>query len=490
MIAANAFEKYTLLMGMHTMDSIITILSVSGVAYIPFAAAVAMSITDALRQGDDEGGAGELAIKFLRKRLLMMLPVFILAFIPHSSSVSMTTSTVNISACEEGVISSSTSLTSNVYGTFNGAGSYVPIWWQWVNDMSVTANNVTLANMPCAKDLTAIKVNYTEKNLPSVSDQQIAKLWNEQCLSPAAKAVSSTSKTYNSGWWVGHSDFTSQYAKTNVTLTSDLATSASLSSSTGQTSGSSSSVSVSCATVYQYLLGKGQSAMSSNNGTQEMANIIKTSTGISSSDAQNYVASLYFANVSNPLTHAVTINGNAVILPGGAAQGVDSGDSELSINGMIAAFTTAISNATNSSDAYAYRQGIPIQISVCVMVVLSVLPLVIVMSGYDLKVVLLLSAVYFGLRFTPAIAGFASWANNVMNLITGGGGADGSGIRYESAINVGLKMYTLLPEAWMLLLGYIGVLSIGAGFNNLAGGGQKALDAAVSAAKTVAKVSA
>lgn len=258
-IVTNTFEQYTMLMGLHTMDTVIGVLTTSGLAYVPFVSALLISIVEAWSQGEDEGNAGELAVKFLRAKLIAMMPVFFLAFIPYagSESISILSHAAPISACEESFIDSASPVDSTVYGSFNGATSYSPPWWTWINDMSVITNNVALASMPCAMDTAAIQVNYAEANLPNASDQQVAAVWNRQCLTEAAGAVSQSSTHYDRSWWVGHEDFLAKYSSSNMTISSDVATSLGLSSSVGEDTGTASTTTLNCLTVYRYLLAKG-----------------------------------------------------------------------------------------------------------------------------------------------------------------------------------------------------------------------------------------
>lgn len=86
MIVNEWIEPYTLMMGVHSMGVITEILCSSGLVYAPFFVAIVKSIVEAMTQGVDEGNAGELAVKFLRKELLIIFPVFILAFVPMANS--------------------------------------------------------------------------------------------------------------------------------------------------------------------------------------------------------------------------------------------------------------------------------------------------------------------------------------------------------------------------------------------------------------------
>lgn len=216
-----------------------------------------------------------------------------------------------------------------------------------------------------------------------------------------------------------------------------------------------------------------------------MTTVIKTVAGIPSADAEDYAASLYFADIGDPTSRAYVVAGQAVPI-GFTGYGVNVSDDSFvgSLKEITATLAQAVSNTMHSADAYAYRQGIPMQISVCIMVMMGTLPIIILMSGYDMKVCLLLSGLFFGLRFTPAVVGLASWVDSVMHLVTGGE-ARAFDIRNESAIMTGIKMYEDLPKAWFVMLSMIGVLSINMAFNNLSGTGAKALNLAIKVAKAV-----
>ena len=129
MIVNEWIEPYTLMMGIHTMDVLIEALCVSGLVYAPFAVAITVSIVEAMTQGEDEGNAGELAVKFLRKRMLMIMPVFILAFVPMTNSdVSFTMDIQNYS-CDgaQKADAAPSSPPTQLLGNFSNAKKAVPI---------------------------------------------------------------------------------------------------------------------------------------------------------------------------------------------------------------------------------------------------------------------------------------------------------------------------------------------------------------------------
>ena len=119
------------------------------------------------------------------------------------------------------------------------------------------------------------------------------------------------------------------------------------------------------------------------------------------------------------------------------------------------------------------------------MVLLSVIPLLLVFSGYDLKICLTLAGLYFGLEFTQAILAFATWVDGVIIVISGNfiGGSQ------TYARGVGLQLYTLLPQVWFIMLGFIGVIALPMSFTEIGSASQNAIKGAQMAMKIAKAVS-
>jgi hypothetical protein len=239
MIVNEWIEPYTLMMGIHTMDVLIEALCVSGLVYAPFAVAITVSIVEAMTQGEDEGNAGELAVKFLRKRMLMIMPVFILAFVPMSNSdVSFTMDIQNYSCdgAQKAEIASSSPPTQ-LLGNFSNAQKSVPLWWLLVHDMASTITNTTIASTPCAEDLTMAQTNISSTALENAYDQQMAKDWQKSCLNSAVSQLSKAG-TVEDDLWVGSDSLRNLYRNQEsvVDIPIETAQKAGFTSATGATS--------------------------------------------------------------------------------------------------------------------------------------------------------------------------------------------------------------------------------------------------------------
>lgn len=465
MIANHWIQPYTLLMGVNNMDVMIEALCDSGLVYAPFIFAIVRAIGRSMTEGDDEGNAGEIAFKYLRADLLRIMPIMILAFIPMSGGVTSAdySAQTALKTCSSVSLISSDTVSSSMTGSFGNGRNKVPMWWAGVHDLSAVITNTAVASMPCPADLNAVQTNLNSAAFTDLADQQLAKAWGDACFSTAANSLTKTSP-YVQDWWAGHQDFLQQYAKdsSSVTLPAETAAAVGLSGT-----GSGASVRINCLTAYQHLMSKSLARISSIPGASDVAKQVGAANNRSEQEVMNITAASLFANVKNPYQKAVSVNGTTILVSGTAGQ--DSANDQESFAGFVASIKQTLSNIMNAPDAITYMQGIPIQSAIAQMLLLSVLPLLLVCTGFDAKSFLTLSVLYFGIEFTPAIAAFASWCDGMLAVLTGDitagndGGAFSNGggdFSYEFAKGVGLQLYSLLPATWFSLLTIVGVTSL------------------------------
>ena len=247
-----------------------------------------------------------------------------------------------------------------------------------------------------------------------------------------------------------------------MTISSEIATATGLNGT-----GAGATVRVNCLTAYQHLMSKSLARISSVPGAMDIAKQVGAANNRSEQEVMNITAASLFANVKNPYKKAVSVNGTTLMVSGSAGQ--DSGNDKDSFAGFVASIQQTLSNIMNAPDAITYMQGIPIQIAIAQMLLLSVLPLLLICTGFDSKSFLTLSVLYFGIEFTPAIAALASWCDGMLAVMTGdvtpggegGAFANGGGdFSYEFAKGVGLKLYSLLPSSWFAILTIVGVTSL------------------------------
>ena len=115
---------------------------------------------------------------------------------------------------------------------------------------------------------------------------------------------------------------------------------------------------------------------------------------------------------------------------------------------------------------HAVRETLPNIIAYVIMVAIIALPLVMVISGYDLKVLVSVSIIMFGLYFLHYWFELARWLDSRLleALYDSGGPNSGSGILDFTAdpagdmymdFTTGL-MFLIVPALWMGILGWAG----------------------------------
>lgn len=480
MIVNEWIEPYTLMMGIHTMDVLIEALCVSGLVYAPFAVAITVSIVEALTQGEDEGNAGELAVKFLRKRMLMIMPVFILAFVPMTNSdVSFTMDIQNYS-CDgaQKADAAPSSPPTQLLGNFSNAQKAVPIWWLLVHDMASTITNTTIASTPCADDLTMAQTNISSTALENVYDQQMAKDWQNSCLNSAVSQLSKAG-TVEDDLWVGSDSLRNLYRNQEsvVDIPIETAQKAGLTSATGATS-NGATVKVNCDAVYQHI--EDAAVQSARNSDSDSLSMMEQVMSALSDDAEKKIAMTLVAKVS--------MNSGAMMdaTKGQMMSNEASANNAGLLSYTVATIGTILGNIFQAPTAVAQKMTAPILVCIFQMVLMAVAPILLVFSGFNIKTALSISGLYFGLEFTLVIINMATWVDNTLNIFfsssisemaaagfsgafaainTGGPLSTSASSEYRPQLAqavltaVGYTGYDLLPKVWMGLLGYLGIKS-------------------------------
>lgn len=453
-------EPYTLMMGVRLMDVMIEVICTSGLVYAPFLVAIVVSIVESMTQGEDEGNAGELAVKFLREKILIMMPVFILGFIPSADlDVSFDESAVSSFTCEETSAenSSVSTASSQIIGNFNGTDMKIPLFWALLHNYSSQVTNTAIATMPCASDVKLAETVLNQTNLSSPADQQLTAKWSSQCLSEAMSKYVNSNATASSDLWAGSSELTTLYSQLYMTVPVDLADTAGVSYNSTDVTGSS--VRVNCNTAYSHIETAAVSAASAKEDAYSVVSNLFTSEEERTRVAVEAVAKISTAKPTTFFASATE----------GAGAVTDSGSSNDGVLGSLAALIgTTLGNMMKAPDAVIQRNSVPIFVCVFQMTFLAVIPILLVFSGFDMKVCLTLAALYFGLEFTNVIIALATWVDNVLSVILYSSessmfsgnlaGEDNSISNLQSAVlaNVELTAYSTLPNVWMMMLAYVG----------------------------------
>lgn len=446
MIANNWMDPYSIIMGVRMMNVVTEALCVSGLVYAPFLVAIFVAVVEAMTQGADEGNAGELAVKFLRKKLLCIMPVFLMAFLPAISSPTHIAPTTPKICSDSGAPSPSNS-TINMIGNFNGASAKVPMFWAAVHDFSSVATNTVISSTPCAEDMISVSYNVNAASFENPQTGLLADQWGKSCLAPAAGKVSQ-STSFKEEWWIGHPDFQQEYKKEGsiIRVSQDVAHGQGLS---GVEVGGQ--IQLGCQQVFDKLMQSSTDTLRKATGYDSMVKQLANKHNATQADIASRLAGEMIGNTSRGV-------GSRFMLPNGkpidATENAINGEDSL-FGEFYAATLSAMNSIVAAPDAVVYRQSIPLQMAMVQMVLLMVIPLLLVFSGFDIKNTLILAGLYFGIEFTAAIVSIASWMDNTIDIVTPT--LSLVGVQARAA---GLQLYTLLPMTWFVFLGFVGVKTI------------------------------
>lgn len=456
MIVNEWIEPYTLMMGVHSMGVITEILCSSGLVYAPFFVAIVKSIVEAMTQGVDEGNAGELAVKFLRKELLIIFPVFILAFVPMANSQMRFDVNISNYSCDgdQRIQAPPTKNQQMMMGNFQGGYTKVPVWWLAVHDYASTFTNTVIANTPCAADLQMASVNIQAANLENSYDQTIADSWQRACLSPAVGDATRRG-SLDDATWAGSQSMREFYKREQNTVLISRESAIAAGLPVGLSEGGE--VRLNCDVAYQHIEAAAVSA--ARNLSQGSLEILINAS--QDSDTEKKLAMSKVAKVQ-PQTSAQLTN----LFAGETDHSVAPDSASGYMKEMIGWLGTAVGNLLKAPGTIVLKNTTPIQICVMQMTLIMATPILLVFSGFNIKAALAISATYFGLEFTLVFVNLATWMDNTLNLffyssINGGVGAGSatfvSGLQESILTRVGYTSYDLLPKLWMALMAYVGI---------------------------------
>ena len=148
----------------------------------------------------------------------------------------------------------------------------------------------------------------------------------------------------------------------------------------------------------------------------------------------------------------------------------------------------------NVAAGVAVREGMPIFLALLLMAFVAALPFLMVISRYDVSVLVTLTLVFFGLQFLHVLWGMAFWADNHLHeALTGSATAPRANpIQGLVALWVQRFLYIVFPMLWLVAIGWVGVKADAAmsGLSGMSDGAARAAqsggDAAVGAAKAAA----
>lgn len=188
MVANNLLEIYTLLFGWNMYEAIWDVLVGSGLALIPFIAAVITNFRD-----NYEDSYAESTIKGLEIKVVSMILVLMLCVIPYKGwEIDLATVKYDLEipdcnppANTEGQGDNTTTAYDDSFADMGGIGVYKPIAWSFVEFLSSAVTHTTIKSMSCVNNYEFMLMRISQITIQDPELRQRVRDFHEVCYKKA-----------------------------------------------------------------------------------------------------------------------------------------------------------------------------------------------------------------------------------------------------------------------------------------------------------------
>ena len=175
-MTTNSYVEYFFTLLAWIMHNALTsILLGTGLALVPIIAVVVSSWLKARDQGHDEGNKGLLSLTWVETRLLVMAVIIVFTFMPY---VPIDLGVIQYDEtrskqCGRVVVKPAETAWGASFSTLDGRTARVPIWWLVVHSVSKGVTASAISALPCGADLRQVqmKVDSTRLRDPYLRDE-------------------------------------------------------------------------------------------------------------------------------------------------------------------------------------------------------------------------------------------------------------------------------------------------------------------------------
>ncbi len=466
MMTHSYLEYFLTLLGWILNNSIAEILMGTGLAVLPFAFVIVSNFLKARDQGADEGNKGVLALTWVETRVYTMIFVSMFALIPM---VPIQLGVIQIDQsrseqCGRSFVQPANTGWGQTFSSLNGQSARVPIWWFLVHTLSKGLTTAAVASIPCGTELRQAQIAVDELRLDDPYLRQEVGDFVRDCYANSRVALfddrpSLTEAQKVDVGWIGSQYFMStpgyydrEYSR---------APRASWPYNATRDAGLPENAGGGFPTCRQWW---------SDSGIGLRDRLIAQVPPTTWERVRNAVTFTSQAESENALLRALVSPKRQRLTEGGVYASYNSLDPTPGF-GLVTSGAAAVGTGVASLGFFpmmhAVRETLPGIIAYVIMVAIIALPLVLVISGYDLKVLVSVSIILFGFYFLHYWFELARWLDSRLleALYDSGGPNSGQGILDFTAdpagdmymdFTTGL-MFMVVPALWMGILGWAGV---------------------------------
>lgn len=464
MMTHSYLEYFLTLLAWIQNNSIANILMGTGLAVLPFALVVVSNFLKARDQGADEGNKGVLALTWVETRVYTMIFVSMFALIPF---IPIQLGVIQIDQsrseqCGRSSVQPANTGWGQTFSSLNGQSARVPIWWFLIHTVSKGLTTAAVASIPCGTELRQAQIAVDELRLDDPYLRQEVGDFVRDCYANSRVALlddrpSLSEEQKVDVGWIGSQYFLStpgfydqEYSR---------APRASWPYNATRDAGLPQNAGGGYPTCRQWW---------SDSGIGLRDRLISQVPPTTWERVRNAVTFRSQAESENALIRALVSPKRQRLTEGGVYASYNSLDPSIygQVGGAAAAVGTGLGSVAFFPMMHAVRETLPSIIAYTIMVTIIALPLVLVISAYDLKVLVTASIMVFALYFLHYWFELARWIDSrlLQALYDSGGPNFGQGILDFTADPAGdmymdfatALMFLVVPALWLGILGWAG----------------------------------
>lgn len=547
MIVNEVFEAYTMTLGFFLNNRIWELMLSTGVAYIPILITIVKSVSDAYQGGDDEGDRGSVALRHIEIGIARIFFVMVFCLFPTGTTMTAQSVAYNNSTCnltyfddtfrnlntmhpDTSQLVSHKPVILNGYDvpisnvdfkqgldiSVNGLSPTPSMWLQFIQNLSSKATNAVTATMPCETDISGVAIAIGEIKSKTYDMDLFLNHFVEQCYQPSLKAELIKSANFredaNGYLWLGSDVFraaSKEYDSRRMTLEPEywVETVTKFRNSVWNYEPRNdiaikeqSNASPTCSTGYIVL-----EKFAERDFEKEIADLNSDYVGIAWTSLSNLyqdwvvegatsstrgldtvIKRLASASTSQQFSDFQSTNDKSVDWgpsgEGGAGILAEKLDIAKGVGLMAGWFSASI------DASFASMLANP-TIAIVQCLIFMMIPILLLLSNYSMKILGMLTVTIFGLEFTHVIFEICKWLDNTMIKLLSSPystlSMQGEHSKYAlyNAVNMS---YTLLPLIWFALLGTVGFAASTALGSSMGSQAKGVSGSAKGTAKTVA----
>ncbi|OOS00883.1 conjugal transfer protein TraG [Haemophilus paracuniculus] len=185
------YEYFLTILGWVISNGIWDLLTQTGIMAIPFLAHIISSFLKVREQGDDEGNKGRLLANWLENKIYISLVVMMLTCVPlfNVSYNTLQFNTERMRQCGFTVYKASETGLSGLSSELGGKSPALPLWWAFTYTVGKGLTHGAIATLPCKPDLRQVRFEIQNTQITSPVLRQEVLDFVQQCFIPARAKI-------------------------------------------------------------------------------------------------------------------------------------------------------------------------------------------------------------------------------------------------------------------------------------------------------------